>query len=53
MAKKLPADIREYFRKQGAIGGKASGKARMEKLTAQQRTEIAKKAAAARWVKKK
>ena len=32
-----------------AIGGKVGGKARADKLTAQQRREIAIKAAAARW----
>lgn len=37
----------------GRLGGKKGGKARAEKLTAEQRREIAKKAAAARWKKKK
>jgi hypothetical protein len=37
----------------GRLGGKKGGKARAEKLTAQQRREIAKKAAAARWRKRK
>lgn len=36
----------EIFRKWGKEGGEASGKARMEKLTPEQRSEIAKKAAA-------
>jgi hypothetical protein len=53
MAKRLPADIKEYFRKEGSKGGKLSGAARMEKLTPEQRSEIAKKAAAARWKGKK
>jgi hypothetical protein len=53
MAKRLPAGIKEYFRKQGSKGGKLSGAARMEKLTPEQRSEIAKKAAAARWKGKK
>ena len=35
----------------GRKGGKASGKARMEKLTPEQRVAVAKKAAAARWAK--
>jgi hypothetical protein len=33
----------------GRLGGKKGGKARAEKLTPEQRREIAKKAAAARW----
>jgi hypothetical protein len=52
MAKRLPSAIKEYFRKQGAKGGKLSGAARMEKLTPEQRSAIAKKAAAARWKNK-
>ena len=35
----------------GRKGGKASGKARMEKLSPEQRVAVAKKAAAARWAK--
>jgi hypothetical protein len=34
------------------LGGKKGGPARAKKLTAKQRSEIAKKAAAARWSKK-
>jgi hypothetical protein len=37
----------------GSKGGKKSGVARMKKLTAQQRSEIALKAAMARWDKKR
>ncbi len=33
----------------GRLGGRKGGKARAEKLTKEQRSEIAKKAAAARW----
>lgn len=33
----------------GRLGGQKGGKARAEKLTAEERSEIAKKAAAARW----
>ena len=33
----------------GRMGGKKGGKARAEKLTPEQRSEIAKRAAAARW----
>jgi hypothetical protein len=39
---------REYFRKQGARGGKIGAKARMEKLTPEQRSDIARNAVAAR-----
>ena len=35
----------------GRLGGLKGGRARAEKLTAEQRSEIAKKAAAARWKK--
>ena len=55
MAKRLSNEALEFFREQGRKGGKKSGKARMEKLTAEQRREIARKAgkagAAARWGK--
>jgi hypothetical protein len=37
----------------GRIGGRKSGKARMEKLTPERRSEIARKAVQARWAKKK
>lgn len=36
----------------GRLGGLKGGKARAKKLTAEERSEIAKKAAAARWDKK-
>jgi len=36
----------------GRLGGKKGGKARAEKLTPEQRKEIAKRAAKARWEKK-
>lgn len=36
----------------GRLGGMKGGKARAESLTAKKRSEIAKKAAAARWAKK-
>jgi hypothetical protein len=49
---KLPEEALEFFRKQGAKGGRKSGAARMKKLTPERRTELAKKAAVARWAKK-
>jgi len=47
--KKLPEAALDFFRKAGSRGGKLGTKARMEKLTPEQRTSLAKKAAAARW----
>ena len=37
----------------GRLGGRKGGKARAEKLSPERRTEIAKKAAEARWAKKR
>lgn len=53
MKKKMPADIAEFFRREGAKGGKKGGKSRMASLTPEQRKELAKKGAAARWAKRK
>jgi len=46
---KLPDEIREFFKKQGAVGGKT----RAENLTAEQRSEAARKAVQSRWAKSK
>ncbi len=43
--------VSKYLAEIGRKGGKASGKARMEKLTPEQRAAVAKTAAAARWAK--
>jgi hypothetical protein len=43
----------DYFRKQGAKGGKIGGKARSESLTPERRSEIATLAVAAREAKRK
>lgn len=51
--KKLPEDVKEFFRREGSKGGKKGGKSRMEQLTREQRTALAKKAAEARWGKSK
>lgn len=55
--KRMPKKIRQYFVEQGAVGGKTGGKlggpARAAALTPERRSEIARKAAAARWAKKK
>jgi len=45
----LPEAALEYFRKQGHIGGKT----RAERLTAEERSEQARKAVQARWAKTK
>ncbi len=43
--------VSKYLAGIGRKGGKASGKARMEKLTPEKRVAVAKTAAAARWAK--
>jgi hypothetical protein len=43
----LPEEVLEYFRKQGKVGGKT----RAARLSAEQRSEIARKAINARWAK--
>ena len=43
--------ISKYLAEIGRKGGKASGKARMEKLTPEQRQTVARTAATARWAK--
>ncbi|NDJ14866.1 MAG: hypothetical protein EBY17_27360 [Acidobacteriia bacterium] len=45
MAKKrLPPDVLEFFREQGAKGGKIGGKRSLETMTPEERTARAKKA---------
>jgi len=51
--KELPDSAREYFKGEGAKGGKKGGPARAAKLTPERRSEIARKAAQARWAKDK
>ena len=46
-------EMRELARKLGRRGGLKGGKARAEKLSAEERSTIAKKAAQARWAKKR
>lgn len=43
--------VSKYLAKIGRKGGKASGRARMEKLTPEQRATVARTAATARWSK--
>jgi hypothetical protein len=47
MAKRLPAEVLEFFRKQGARGGRIGGKRSLETMTVEQRTARAKKASKA------
>jgi hypothetical protein len=49
MKGKLPPEALEFFRKQGAKGGRIGGKRRLTTLTPKRRSEIARQAAAARW----
>ena len=53
MKKKLPPELIEYFRQQGAKGGKIGGKRSLETMTPEERIARAKKATAARWKKAK
>ncbi len=46
---KLPENVREYFQKQGAVGGKT----RAANLSPEERREIARKAVQTRWAKAK
>ena len=50
--KKLPPEVLEYFRQQGAKGGKIGGSKAWENLTAEERSARAKKAVAAREAKR-
>jgi hypothetical protein len=44
---KIPEAAMEYFRAQGARGGRKGAAARMEKMTTEERSAVARKAAAA------
>jgi hypothetical protein len=50
---KLDARTLEIFRAFGRAGGKVGGDARAKKLTAEERQEIARKAAQTRWRRKR
>jgi uncharacterized protein YdaU (DUF1376 family) len=45
--KKLPSDVLEFFKAQGARGGRIGGKRSLETMTAEQRAARAKKASKA------
>jgi hypothetical protein len=53
MTGRLNEEAREYFRKQGARGGKLGVKGRMEKLTPEKRSEIARNAVMVRELKRR
>lgn len=53
MAKRLPAELRQYFKKIGKKGGKKGGVVRASRMTAEERSESARKAIQARWAKVK
>jgi hypothetical protein len=53
MAKRLPPEVLEYFRRMGAKGGKIGGKRSLETMTARERSERARKAVRAREAKRK
>src|SRR5262249_47905266 len=51
--KKLPPEIRDYFVRMGRKGGALGGRIRATKLTAEERSESARKAVQARWARVK
>ena len=51
--RKLDPAIREALQALGRIGGKKGGKARWKGVSREERSEIARKAARARWAKAK
>jgi hypothetical protein len=50
---KVPQELRDYLSKLGKKGGKVGGPARAAAMTAEQRSESARKAVQARWAKTK
>jgi hypothetical protein len=53
MARKLPPAVLDYFREQGAKGGRIGGRRSLETMTPAQRVARAKKASAAAAAKRK
>jgi len=49
----MPEDVRAYFARMGKKGGKIGGSSRAANMTAEERSEAARKAVQARWAKKK
>jgi len=50
---RIPDELRTYLAKLGSKGGKKGGPARAAKMTAEERSESARKAVQARWAKAK
>jgi hypothetical protein len=50
---KLPKEIRDKFKRWGRKGGLLGGRKRTDAMTPEQRSELAKKAAEARWANAK
>jgi hypothetical protein len=50
---RLPKEVLEVFARYGSEGGKIGGKLRWEGVTPEERSEMARKAANARWKKRK
>lgn len=50
---KFPPQVMAFFKKHGAVGGKIGGQIRSERMTAQERSEAARKAVLVRWEKAK
>jgi hypothetical protein len=53
MKKKLPPQVLAFFKQHGAAGGKIGGVIRAENMTAEERSEAARKAVLVRWEKAK
>lgn len=51
--KKLPPEIRDYFVRMGKTGGALGGKTRAANMSAEERSESARKAVRARWARSK
>lgn len=49
---KIPEDIRAYFARMGAEGGRIGAERRMEKISPERRREIARNAIAVRWARR-
>lgn len=50
---KFPPQVMAFFKKQGSVGGKIGGPIRAERMTAEERSEAARKAVLVRWEKTK
>jgi hypothetical protein len=50
---KMPPEVADYFARMGAEGGRIGGRARAERMTAEERSAGARLASRARWVRQK